>query len=287
MQFRKTLISCAMLVLCCFSFASCAAMGAALSAEEEEQRQREGGPSDYQPSTYIEANGFAYGELDLETIQNLKLSVESCDGLTEIGKISGGNISRTELFDDTRSTATGQRIRLKNKKDYTALPEAAQFDKIIYAHPNPAYPNLVVARIDGEPAIFQFYCCARGKGLNIDAAIRDVYGVTAPEKIQAVRIAYYTKLSSEYEAQKTTITDRAELEAFFDAISELFGKEPTYIDYSDPTKEYPWYDCRIELANGFSFGIGYNPQHNEVCFIGGNCEGNEALAAWLESHAKK
>ena len=151
MQFRKTLISCAMLVLCCLSFTSCAAMGAAQEADAERKECGCEAP----PSTYFEANGFQYNELDLETIENMKLSVPTCDGLTEVGKISGGFFLSKELQDDACGVLTIARVLLKNKKDYCPTPTEAQIDKIIYAHPNPEYPNMVVARIDGEPAIFQ------------------------------------------------------------------------------------------------------------------------------------
>ena len=266
-----------MLVLCCLSFTSCAAMSAAQEADEERKECGCEAP----PPTYIEVNGFAYGELDLETIENMKLSVPTCDGLTEAGKISGGNISCVELLDDTCSTATGQRVLLKNKEDYTALPVAAKFDKITYAHPNPDYPNLLVVRIDGEPGIFKFYCCAKDKKCSIDAVLRDIYGVTAPEKIQAVRIAYISAPAAGF--VEATITDRAELEAFFDAIGELSGsgENPTYNDSS------PWYDCVIELENGFSCSLSFDTKSKKIVFAGMEFESNEALAAWLERNAKR
>ena len=269
-----------MLVLCCLSFASCAAMSAAQEADAERKECGCEAP----PPTYIEVNGFAYGELDLETIENMKLSVPTCDGLTEAGKISGGNISCVELLDDTCSTATGQRVLLKNKEDYTALPVAAKFDKITYAHPNPDYPNLLVVRIDGEPGIFKFYCCAKDKKCSIDAVLRDIYGVTAPEKIQAVRIAYISAPAAGF--VEATITDRAELEAFFDAISELSGSGDNET-FAGLEKENPRYDCEIVLENGFSFTITYTEQRELITFAWKQFACNEALPAWLERNAKR
>ena len=282
MQFRKKLISCAMLVLCCLSFTSCAAMGA---AQEDEEEPKECGRA-LPPPTHFEANGLYYSELDLETIQNLKLSVESCDGLTELGKIDGGDFPAKDLRDDACSALSIARIRLKNKNDYDAYPTVSTIEKVVYAHPNPDYPNLLVARIDGEPAIFECYGCAKDRKCSIDAMLRDIYGVTAPEKIQAVHIAYYSKLMPEYEAQKTTITDRAELEAFFGAISELSGSGDNKT-FAGLEKEYPCYDCELVLENGFSFTITYTEQRELITFAWKQFACNEALAAWLERNAKR
>lgn len=278
MSIRKTLIVWLMIALCCISFVSCASAnaGSASTADEEERMRNEAG-LDPLPPTRMKANGCIYYELDLETIQNLNLAVESCDGLTEIGKFDPNGIA-SEYMDD--GSYRIRRIIRKTKEDYDAKVTVATIAETVYAHPNPQYPNLLVAVVDGEPAVFQWAGFDGNKSLDIRALMKEVYGVTDAEKIRALCVKKIQGIDTGI--LETTVTDRAELEAFYDAISKLSGVGEEYLP--SEAGSYPFYECVVELENGFHIVLSYSPNDNRLTYTGLSFEANDALAEWITAH---
>ena len=280
MSIRKTWIVCVLLSLCCLVIVSCAATNAGSVADEEELKQKEAGRLAPIP-TIITANGYFYTELDLETIQDLNLAVESCDGLTEIGKLNSNWVFREYTEDGNCVLKIGRTIR-KNKKDYDAIRTSAVIGDTLYAHPNPRYPNLLVAILDGEPAIFQIGAVEDNRKVSVKTIIQENYGLDDAEKIRKVCVRCYP--APQAGIVETTVTDRTELEVLFDAIDMISCTGEQYRPCEPET--YPLYECSIEMKNGFSRVIEYWLNDNvltcdEIVF-----EGDDALTGWIVSHGK-
>ena len=283
MRIRKILFICLLIVLCSMSFVSCTAAGAgtASTVDEEEQKWDESGLDAPFP-TMIDVNGFHYFELDLETIQNLNLAVESCDGLREIGKVDTARV-RCESKEDGSLVLNIRRTTLKNKKDYDARGVAATIDETVYAYPDPQYPNLLVAVIDGEPVVFGWGGSDNKEYLKIEVVLKEIFGLDTAGKIQAIRVRNIQGV--ETGIIETMVTDQAELETFYNAIYELPGKGKESSPY-DAEKAFACYECIAELKNGFSFSLTYYPHDNSVGFCGALFEVGSALAEWITAHGE-
>lgn len=221
-----------------------------------------------------------YWEVDKETIQRLNLGVESCDGLTEVGKIvDAGRETSRPVYEKNRKIY--EQEGLEPKEMTVVVPETA------YAHPDPHYPNLVVALVDGEPAIFQFSSFS-GFGYHPESGDRiapsdlvAIYGLTSPDAIREIRV------SSQEEDQdvvpKATITEQAEIKRFLDAI-QSWDDWGWPAGARDPDTAYPRYYVEGDLANGFTFSFDLTPKTNNIEWASFRFLGNEALNAWIESH---
>lgn len=222
-------------------------------------------------------NGYqmAYVEVDQATIQRLNLAVESCEGLTELGTLAraGEEVSR-HVFDNTDQAPVETMV---------TLPEAA------YAHPNPRYPNLVVALLDGKPAIFAFdsftgnhYFPASGDRIAPSDLIA-IYGLTTPDRIREIRVS--TQEKDQKAVLNATITNQAEIQDFLDAIHDWDAWGQPSGTFDDPDDYYPEYDIEVDLENGFSFTMHFWPK-NCIRWAMFSFSSSESLTAWIESHVK-
>lgn len=284
MRIWKRLIVCLMIASCCFSFASCASAnaGAVATVDEEEQKWREAGRAVPLP-TMINVNGFCYYELDLETIQNLNLAVESCDGLTEIGKIDLDSVS-CEYAEDGSRVLKLRRTILKNKNDYDAHGTGAVIDETVYAYPDSQYPNLLVAILDGEPGIFEIGSVVGNRKVSAKALIQENHGLDDAQKIREVCICCFQAPQAGIE--ETVISDRAELESLYDAVN-MISSTGNKRNLSGELDSYPFYECRIELENGFPLTLTYSPSDHLLTCDGVSFESNDALSAWITAHGEK
>lgn len=269
MSTRKILIVWLMIALCCISFVSCASAnaGSVSTVDEEERMRKEAGRAVPIPMHFV-VNNRECEELDQETIQNLNLAVKSCDGLTIFGTVEG-------------TIRTFRRPILKNKNDYDAETTVATVEDTVYVHPNPQYPNLVVAVVDGEPAIFQMGADKNSKKTTVKAYVQDLYGVDSVEKIREVRLKYCPAL--EAGITETVITDRAELEEFFGLIDQLSGTG-TELFGIDKEDIYPLFNCELILENGFNVGVSYYQKKNSIGVAGLMFESSDALSEWITAH---
>ena len=281
MRIRKILAICLLIVLCSVSFVSCAA-SASTAGEEKQERDETGRSMPPPPPTIITANGYFYTELDLETIQNFDLAVESCEGLTEIGKLNSNWVSHEYTEDGSCVLRVCRTIR-KNKNDYDAVRASAVIGDTLYAHPNPRYPNLLVAILDGEPAIFQIGAVEGNRKVSAKTIIQENYGLDDAEKIREVCIRCYP--AQQEGIEETTVTDRTELEALFAAIDMISSIGEEYRPCAPET--FPRYECCIQMENGFSRTIEYWPNDNVLTCGGITFEGNDALTGWIVSHGKQ
>ena len=224
-------------------------------------------------------NEMCYWEVDEETIQRLNLAVESCDALTEVGTIDNAGFETTRpVYEKDREIYKQE--KLEPKRMTVVIPETA------YAHPDPRYPNLVVALLDGKPAIFKFSTFS-GFDYHPEAGERiapgnliAIYGLMSPEAIREIRV------SSQEENQdvvlKATITDQAEIQRFLDVIQN-------WDDWGwparghNPDTEYPRYYVEGELANGFSFTFYLSSKEDSIEWANFWFTGSEALTAWIKS----
>lgn len=262
---RKTLLLCLALSLLCIAFCSC------------ETRPE---PSLLPPLPMgITVNGVTYYELDLETIQNLDLVVESCHGLTEIGKIE-----RCNGFMYAEGAFHRREIQ-KSKDDWDTTVTYVSIGDTAYAHPNPRYPNLVVALVDGAPAIFQF-SGGKASGKSVIDVIRGQYGLTSAEMIREIRVS--SQQFRQAVVPETTVTDRTELQRFFDAFTELRPSlETDYVGGEGEGEDsFPVYFFEVVLDTGFSFQLDYLPNYNKIGLAGYYTASGETLDAWLRSYVK-
>ena len=278
MRIRKVLFDCFVVALFCFSL---------VLVHEAERRWCESDHIVPFP-TRITVNGFSYTELDQETIQNLNLAVDSRNGLKEIGKLTEiGKINSDTVFLEHEADGTDvlrvRRTTLKNKKDYDARGTSATIDETVYAYPDPQYPNLLVAVIDGEPVVFGWGGSDNKEYLKIEVVLKEIFGLDTADKIQAIRVRNIQGV--ETGIIETMVTDQAELETFYNAIYELPGKGKESSPY-DAEKAFACYECIAELKNGFSFSLTYNPHDNSVGFCGALFEVGSALAEWITAHGE-
>lgn len=274
-MYRKLVLIAAFLLLSVFSFSAC--------------KNEDGHPCWTPPfpmHIVVEGqmdNEMCYWEVDEETIQRLNLAVESCDGLTEVGKIADAGLETTRpVYEKDREIYKQE--KLEPKRMTVVIPETA------YAHPDPRYPNLVVALLDGEPAIFQFSNFS-GSGYHPEAGDRvapsdlvAIYGLTSPEAIREIRV------SSQEEDQdvvlKATIADQAEIQRFLDLIHNWGDDWAEPARGHDPEIAYPKYYVEVDLANGFSFTFDLTVKTGTIDWAMFYFRNNEALNVWIESHVK-
>lgn len=207
MKFRKVIFACVLVSLCSVIFSACFYNST---------------PPEPLPIT---VGNRVYAEVTQDTIKKFDLSVESCAGLSEIGKI-----------DDSSEYVTGT----------------------VYVHPDPRYPNLVVALIDEKPRIFLFSNFT-GCSVRMDM-IRDIHGLTAADSIQEITIRRSQQFGEESTVE-ATITEKAEIERFLDALHDFTGTAGgigSLANQSD--NEYPHYFLDVRLSNGFSCEFHYYPK---------------------------
>lgn len=223
-----------------------------------------------------------YSEVSEDKLAALSLSVASCDGLREFGAV------------DAESRNGLRPIWDEWKKNYTSVSVSVG-DKA-YAYPDARYPNLIVAPVDGEPAIFQF--CNAIHEIKIES-VESVYGSFTPDSVDYIVIRVLREENGNYEPD-ITVSDRAALTAFCDAchaFESAVGEKTTDsaedIPLDSPeniqleASAYPRYDVEIHLSNGESVPLLCRPK---LCYV--SCKGvpfsnsDGKLVEWFESHAK-
>jgi len=254
-----------------------------LSACEKELRDGVG-VSAQLPMELVLVEGRSYSEIDQETIQRLNLSVESCKGLTEVGKIhnAGSKVNRV-VYDKPISEYMG--VAREPVENLVTVPETA------YAHPDPRYPNLIVALVDGEPAIFEFanllgrgyYHPEEGDRITPGDLVA-IYGLTSPEAIREIQV--YGQENKQDDVLKATVSDPGEIQQFLDAIRDL-DNWGLPLGSSDPDDDFPWYYVHVDLANEFSFDLRFTPKTNSIAWANFWFPSNEALNTWIKSQVKQ
>lgn len=167
----------------------------------------------------IQINQCTYHDLFPDQVKKLGLSVDSCEGLTEIGAFE--------------------------------CPYESEIQGIAYAHPDPKSTNLVVAMIDETPTVFQF---ANFNRLPADMdEVLQKFGLLSADSIRELSVYAYRHDGpphSEPEIITETVTDEERLTEFFALISSL---PPGTKDYQPPVDEngLNWgSDIKITLTNG-------------------------------------
>ena len=211
-----------------------------------------------------------YSEVSEDKLAALSLSVASCDGLREIGEVDA-------------ETRNGHRPILdEDGKEISS--ETVTVGEKAYAYPDARYPNLIVAPVDGEPAIFQF-CNFLD---NYTAELETVYGPFSPGTIDSIDLSLKRRLGSGY-GSEVTVSDKQDLAAFCDAYhAEPAGYEVTSAERGEPEDnlDYPNYSVRINLTNGFSVNLLFYPRKYAIdcAFRWYPC--SQQLREWFEAHAK-
>lgn len=236
-----------------------------------------------------------YQEVDQETIRELGLAVASCDGLTELGKIP-----------DAGQTVT-RPIYEKWGEEPTLT--AVTVPEIAYAHPDPRYPNLMVALVDGAPAIFQF--CNFIAPYFGDLKLEDVYGPLTVDTVKSVSVRIRREPTGSYEP-KPLVTDREAIAAFCDAfhaqytlsdseleeISALRRRYNEWLPENAEGLEYseiaelrelhcgwlPEYWVDIELSNGFRVSLSYYPERYSYEYGMDGGLGSKQMNEWFDAH---
>ena len=224
----------------------------------------------------------SYSEVDQETIERLNLAVESCDGLTEAGTIqnAGSEVYRVVY---EKPFSEYNEVGREPVENMVTVPEIA------YVHPDPRYPNLVVALVDEKPAIFEFtnyigssYFPASGDRIAPSDLIA-IYGLTTPDRIREIRVS--TQEKDQKAVLNATITNQAEIQDFLDAIHDWDAWGQPSGTFDDPDDYYPEYDIEVDLENGFSFTMRFWPK-NCIRWAMFSFSSSESLTAWIESHVK-
>ena len=130
-----------------------------------------------------------YRELKPSEVRKLHLSVNSCEGLTELGKA-------TDAYGDYHGANT--------------------FPGIAYAYPDPDYPNLVVAPVNGVPKVFSFFYFDHPPVYTRE--LQQIYGSLPADKITI-------KNRGAESDMEIAITDREAIAQFFDAFNALPGDD--------------------------------------------------------------
>lgn len=215
----------------------------------------------------IEVDHLMYEEVTGDQIRKLGIAVENCEGLTIAGAVE----------DAGRET-----VRMKYD-NFESEPEVTNVKTpdMAYVHPNPSYPNLVVALVDGEPAVFQF-CNSIVQRVTPAQELREKYGLTSADAIREIRIRSreaYDRKAVTYPA----ITDRKEIERFYDVFSKVSGNG---CGYGDDGYDNNIYYVDVSLANGFSFDVWLYHDASAVSWGGLIFVCPDDLDAWICSHAK-
>lgn len=236
-----------------------------------------------------------YQEVDQATIRELGLAVASCDGLTELGKIpkAGQTVTRP-IYEKWGEEPTLTAV---------TVPEIA------YAHPDPRYPNLMVALVDGAPAIFQF--CNFIAPYFGDLKLEDVYGPLTVDTVKSVSVRIRREPTGSYEP-KPLVTDREAIAAFCDAfhaqytlsdseleeISALRRRYNEWLPENAEGLEYseiaalrelhcgwlPQYLVDIELSNGFQVSLSYYPERYSYEYGMDGGLGSKQMNEWFDAH---
>lgn len=251
MRFQKIAFLLFAILFCCVAFSAC----------------NSGSVVPQEPMRII-VNNSVYAELDQETIQKLNLAVPSCDGLTACGIINGAGKKETRRV-------------LKSKDDRNPTVQTVTVGETAYTHPDSRYPNLVVALVSGEPAVFQ-YC---NGGLSEGSALKEMYGIGDANKIREIQIR--SQQAGQKAVLEETVTDPADLEAFCNAIDSEQGSSGRAREYNEE-ETFPAYIMNVELDNGFSFEFVYYPNKGSGCvyFAGETFGSSEPMNEWLNSHIK-
>lgn len=252
MNMRKLFILLIAALFCCVAFSAC----------------NSGSVVPQEPMRIIVNNNRVYAELDQETIQKLNLAVPSCDGLTACGIINGAGEKETRRV-------------LKSKDDRNPTVQTVTVGETAYTHPDSRYPNLVVALVSGEPAVFQ-YC---NGGLSEGSALKEMYGIGDANKIREIQIR--SQQAGQKAVLEATVTDPAELEAFCDALDSEQGSLGRTRDTS-VNGTFPVYLLEVVLDNGFSFSFDYFPNRGDGCvhFAGEFFASSEQINTWISSHVQ-
>ena len=211
-----------------------------------------------------------YSEVSEDKLAALSLSVASCDGLREIGEVDAESRNGLRpILDEDGKEISSETVTVGEKA---------------YAYPDARYPNLIVALVDGEPAIFQF-CNFLD---NYEAELETVYGPFSPDTIDSIDLRVTRREDSGY-GSEVTISDKQDLTAFCDAYhAEPAGYEVTSAERGEPEDnlDYPHYSARINLTNGFSVNFIFYPRQYvlDCAFRGYPC--SQQLREWFEAHTK-
>lgn len=238
-----------------------------------------------------------YAEVDQATIRELGLAVASCDGLTELGKIkdAGQTVTRP-VYEKWGEEPTLTEV---------TVPETA------YAHPDPRYPNLAVALVDGAPAIFQF--CSFIAPYDGDLKLEDVYGPLNADTVKSVSVSIRREVHGSYEP-KPQITDREAIAAFCDAfhaqytlsdseLEEIAALHRRYNEWLPENAEgledaeieaqrelhcgwLPEYLVDIELSNGFQVSLYYYPERFSYEYGMDGGLGSKQMNEWFDASGK-
>ena len=248
--------------------------------------------------TIIHVGNCEYLEVTPYKVRKLHLSVGSCEGLTELGKV-------TEAYG-------------RDDRTYT-------FPEIAYVYPDPDYPNLVVASLNGTPTVYAFSAFDHDPVYTKE--LQQIYGALPADKI--VIRSKNADPDSEIE-----ITNPEAIAQFFDAFNALPGDACTnsgnsddngrdsnenlvvaspdenndsYDDFvddssdaydedtedgSDYYSDYVQYDAVVYLSNGFRFDFSYVPAHtfdsreieSYLRAAGTSFDSSQALDDWFAAH---
>ena len=151
----------------------------------------------YDIRPYFHAGNRTFLEVTPYKVRKLHLSVDSCEGLTEFGKV-------TEAYGYDAPTDTPP--------------------KIAYVYPDPDYPNLVVAPVNGVPKVYAFSAFDHNPVYTKE--LQQIYGPLPADKI--VIRSKNADPDSEIE-----ITNPEAIAQFFDAFNALPGDACTNSGNSD------------------------------------------------------
>lgn len=215
-------------------------------------------------------NDCMYEEVSQEKLAALSLSVASCDGLREFGAVDAESRNGLRpILDEDGKEISSETVTVGEKA---------------YAYPDARYPNLIVALVDGEPAVFQF-CNFLG---NYKAELETVYGSFSPETIGSIVLREIRREGGNY-GSEIEVSDKQELTAFCDAYhAEPAGYEVISAERGEPEDnlDYPHYSARINLTNGFSVNFIFYPRQYvlDCAFRWYPC--SEQLREWFDAQVK-
>lgn len=305
MFLRNRAILCAILILLLLAFCACQAQNEQSGGSASTPTSQETGGQIVSTEVLmtsvplepmcISTTDRVYQEVDQATIRELGLAVASCDGLTELGKIP-----------DAGQTVT-RPIYEKWGEEPTLT--AVTVPEIAYAHPDPRYPNLMVALVDGAPAIFQF--CNFVAPYFGDLKLEDVYGPLTVDTVKSVSVRIRREVYGSYEP-KPQVTDREAIAAFCDAfhaqytlsdseleeISALRRRYNEWLPENAEGLEYseiaalrqlhcgwlPEYWVDIELSNGFQVSLSYYPERYSYEYGMDGGLGSKQMNEWFDAH---
>ena len=206
--------------------------------------------------------GRTYAEIRPRLIQKNNISlipVTSCEGLTELGPLDDAG------EETSRGLADAQ-------YDWVTIPDTA------YLYPDPDYPFLAVAFIDGSPAYFELtdaeYMTA--------GEMQKLYG-SLPVKKLIIR-------DGSDQSKKRTITDPDSIAQLFDAINSL--PQDLWGHGGGSLGVNPLCAITAVLSNGCQVELSYFPKEPDVPYscnatrIGPYFESNEAIDTWIADHFK-